>query len=210
MARNKITSDKEIIKYIDSFIIEYPNKKLTSKNICEYMNKDGIPIQTYLLRRYKEAYKYLTSKTEERNEFHETNVVVYKELDVDDFLQRNKNNLKEALIIRDNYYKQISISASKAFSESKNVKETNRQLRCKVKKMEEQIKKLEELKGAEKTVKELKSIIYDIVYPEVANTILENRGLIEKETNAIQNTHEIKAEDFDAETLEILNQLGGE
>lgn len=207
--KKKTTSDEEIIKYIDYFVIEFPSKKVTTKTVAEYMQSCGLKIQPYLIRRYEKAYAYLLSKCEERNAFHEANVVVYKELDVKSFLQNNKANLEEALMARDKYYKQISISAAKAFSEVKSEKEMNRQLREKNKALLNKVEQLEKLKVAEEQVKELKAILYDIVYPEVANTILEQRGLLEKETETVKNTHEISVEDFDAETLDILSKLGG-
>ena len=74
--KKKTTSDEEIIKYIDYFIIEFPNKKLTTKTVAEYMQSCGHKIQPYLIRRYEKEYAYLLSKCEERNAFHDANVVV--------------------------------------------------------------------------------------------------------------------------------------
>ncbi|MBK5261109.1 MAG: hypothetical protein JJE17_00875 [Peptostreptococcaceae bacterium] len=187
MARiKKITTD-ETKRYIDEFCLNCSIAKLTIPALGKFIRDKGIDVADYIIRRDKEARKYIDGIKENDTEKHHTKVVAYHCLDVDKFLNRHRSitELRKALTERETYYSSISYSAAFAFEENKKLSSQIKQLEEKnreiEKKMAEKIEKIERSYSKEKDaiITKLNRIINDYIYPEVANALLQKEGILE-------------------------------
>jgi septal ring factor EnvC (AmiA/AmiB activator) len=128
---------------------------------------------------------------------------------MDSFLMKNNTNekLKKAIIERENYYRKVTNSASYSFKE-------NKHLKCQVNELKNQISKIKTKldkavnseSSSEKDNKrysdenqKLRDIINTYVYPEIANQLLKENGLI-KNNSDIVDSEIIKKEIFSSES----------
>ena len=104
---------------------------------------------------------------------------------MESFRLGTKEKLKEAIIIRDRYYANVASRAAEAIRE-KNIAEE------KVKKMEGRITELEEqincvqakadnadIRKKNEVISKLRGILYSYIYPDAANAILKEQGVLE-------------------------------
>lgn len=198
MARKKSYDIKAILGLLNEYKIENPGLKVTIPSFGSYIRNKGYDIKDHTLRRDDEFRQYLeeVNKGEENETLND--LVTYKTIDVDSFLEENNNKakLKEAIINRDRYYANISLNAVKAIKEKKLLKNKNEKLEEKIKDLEGTIEKLkeeisnkktlnEEIKEKNRTIIALKNVLEDYIYPDAANAILKKEGIIDTVNNIV-------------------------
>lgn len=220
MARNKLITDKILFEMIQKFLVLECNNnasKLKLPKIVKFINENGYPsYRVESLRRNPAAREYIEAIKNIGNGFVEELSVTYKTLDIDSFIDNNKTraSLKRALADLDCYYRKIADSAveiqkkfiamskeqEKQLDQKKILNINFQENTAKIKLLEEQIQE------KEKEVLKLRSIINDYVYPEIANALLAQEGLLLKPKNVINleklNKNIITA-DSDITTAEI-------
>ena len=207
MARMKKICTGEILAFVDQYMLENPDEKITLPKLGEFIRSQGRNVADYLIRRDKQAVQYIQEKRHGSLEVALQTVAVYQILDVDNFLDRNKSpvKLKTALMERDRYYKGIALSATKLFKQYDALRqelESEKQKSASLEKanadLKQRLKKGEERKTNE-TINKLKQIIKTYVYPEIANEILQKEGLIDFVGNRV-NTSVFEKEKVDVNT----------
>jgi hypothetical protein len=207
----KIESNK-LISLIDQFYAERcfdDNELLKIPEIGKYIRSKGYDVADYIIRRNSEAKSHIKELKEDTEEAHMYTVTVYRDIDMDSFLMKNntKEKLKKAIIERENYYRKVTNSASYSFKE-------NKHLKCQVNELKNQISKIKTKldkavnseSSSEKDNKrysdenqKLRDIINTYVYPEIANQLLKENGLI-KNNSDIVDSEIIKKEIFSSES----------
>lgn len=128
---------------------------------------------------------------------------------MDAFLVKNntKEKLKKAFKERENYYREITHSASYSFKENRRLEQLVRELKKRIKESEEELenikKKSIDISSDNRNYKsenqKLREIIDTYVYPEIANELLKKQGLL-KNIAGIINPNVIESEIATAET----------
>ena len=187
MSRTKTYNTKEVIGYLNEYRIENPGLKISIPKFGTYLRGKGCDVQDHTLRRDEEFKKYLEEINKEESNERFNELITYKTIDVDAFIEKNNNKvkLKEALINRDRYYADIAARATEAIHEKNECLEKMRKSDAETAKLKEQIKKLEEKK--DEIITALKSIIDDYIYPNAANAILRKEGILKIENNIIDD-----------------------
>lgn len=212
MARKaKIDSDT-LISLIDQFYAEKCDGdagQLKIPQIGEYVRSKGYDVADYLIRRNKEAKAYIKKLKESTEEIHIYTVAVYRDMDMDAFLMKNntKEKLKNALKERENYYRKVTNSAAYSFKEKKRLEQQVKELKKQTIELKEGLETVV-AKGADigsdnrkykSENRKLRKIIDTYVYPEIANQLLKQQGLM-KNTTRIINPEVIENEIVTAET----------
>jgi ribosomal protein L16 Arg81 hydroxylase len=123
-------------------------------------------------------------------------------------MKNNTNEkLKKAIIERENYYRKVTNSASYSFKENKHLKCLVNELKNQISEIKKEIKMtLISESSLEKDNKryidenrKLRDIINTYVYPEIANEILKENGIV-KNNSDIVDSEVINKEVFNSET----------
>lgn len=199
MARNKSIPDDRLIALIHSyFTIECKKDvtKLKFPDITAYITAHGYPdYQVTTLRRTQAAREYIESLKEAEEKTAEVNVAAYKTLDIDEFLENHqpRARLRQALADLDNYYHAVADSAAMILEKGKQyqdrisyLEKELRKLKGIIKQLEEQIETLKEewkRTGLEKN--SLSEYIKTYTYPDIANRLLMDDGLVEEKDNTV-------------------------
>jgi hypothetical protein len=189
MGRNKKITTQELIKYAEEYLIENPGCKLTIPLLGNFIRSKTRheDIHDYLIRRNHELRDYISKlNSSDRAAFHKT-VVTFRALDIDQFIEHNrtKDKMRNALYQRDVYYMSVSTSAVAIIEDNKKLIEKNNRLQEYVDSLKAELcakdKKVAKAITKEKddTIKKLKKIIDDYVYPDVANMLLQKEGVLE-------------------------------
>jgi hypothetical protein len=191
MARKKMIETDALLSLIDEFYTLKCDREaslLKIPAIGEYIRSKGFTVQDYLLRRNDDVRNYIDKLHTTLEETHIKTVSVYRDIDIDAFLQKNctTSKLRKALIEREYYYREITDSAAHSFKENKRLEQESRELK---KQNNELSLELDEKSKAVSTFvsnnrlltkenKVLREIINTYVYPEIANELLKKSGLI--------------------------------
>lgn len=207
MARQKAITDEELLKYISEYHLQNPTRKLEIPKIGEYIRSKGKNIADYIIRRNPKARELIDSYNDKDETEMNARVVAYHQLDADQFIRKNpsREKLVEAITKRDAYYAQIASYAASAISQKKKYEETNQKLKAENDQLKAQMSKLvekadkKESRKKDEIIRKLKHIIYDSVYPDIANALLEQEGIlnvVEQITNpAVLKENVIKADE---------------
>lgn len=127
MARTKTYQTKELIAWLNEYKIENPGIKVTIPKFGVYLRSKGKDIQDHTLRRDEEFREYLQNSNDEENSKNFNDLVTYKTIDVDSFMEKNNNKgkLREALINRDRYYANVAAKGAEAIKEKKRMSGKN-------------------------------------------------------------------------------------
>lgn len=191
MGRKADYTQEELNGWLNKYLVEKCNSDtalLSIPKLGQYLRENGVDIADYTLRRNL----ILRNKIDEyKNNFHadlEEIVFGYKTLDVDLFLNNNtsKSALKESLIALDNTYNRSMIAAMQFAKENKKFKTKNEELKEKNDELENELKVVkDDLEDDKKQLLELKRenqklkrLIKDYVYPEIANELLKQEGIV--------------------------------
>jgi hypothetical protein len=191
MAKKKLSTE-ELIFHIDKYFYEINHEQikcLKYTDIAEYLSKaTGFAILEYDIRRNKEIASYVQGLKSQARKAIEKDTIVFVPLDVSKFINKNGNPnlLKRALLERDQYYKGICESACTTVGEGirLNKKMTdliaaNKVLKTEGQKMTDDLATAqEEIKILKNQIKRMKDILRENVYPEIANELLREMGLL--------------------------------
>lgn len=202
MARKKSIETDTLISLIDQFYVEKCNSNATRLKIPEigkYVRSNGYDAADYVIRRDQKARSHIKHLQEATEEIHIHTVAVYRDMDIDAFLQKNntEEKLKKALKERENYYREVTHSASYCFKEYKNMRQQLQELRKHIAEMETALEN-EKRDNSENDItnerlrkenKILHEIIDTYVYPEIANELLKKQGVIKNTAEIISTDH---------------------
>ena len=110
--------------------------------------------------------------------------ISYKTLDVENFMRTNRTPraMKAALMELNRHYKRIVKVALQFKDEAETLRERNKKVELKIEKAENEEKEMKELQDE---VVKLRSILKTSVYPEIANELLREEGLLKSDTKVI-------------------------
>lgn len=186
--------------------------------IGKYVRSKGYDIDDYLIRRYKGARAHIKELQESTEEIHIHTVAVYRDIDMDEFLAKNntREKLKNALKERENYYREITHSAAYSFKENKRLELLEKNSKKRVEELEKELEAIEsksanlssDSRNYKSENRKLREIIDTYVYPEIANELLKQQGLL-KDTTGIVNVKVIENEivTADADVTKINNKI---
>lgn len=212
MGRNSSISTEVLINLIEEFYTLKCNRDasvLKIPAIGSYIRSKGYPVKDYILRRNEFAREYIDKLRTTTEETHIRSVSVYRDIDLDLFLQKNNtlSKLKQALTEREGYYREITNSAAYSFKENKvikveliEIKKLNNKLKLE---LNQEIENSKIIKSKNRQLtsenKQLREIIDTYVYPEIANELLKKSGLI-NETAGVVNENIINNTIVSADT----------
>lgn len=213
MGRKAILSDDKMVELLEQFFIEKCEKNPSMIKIpafAEYIRNSGYPdVKDYIVRRNEAVRERIEQLKESTEEEIIKSAVVFRNMDIDEFLAHKTSpaTLKKALMERDEYYRHLSISANYCIKENKileqkviSLEKENERITVEKETAEKELelckKQVQELKDIQN---KLRSFIDTYVYPEIANELLKQDGLI-KETAGIVSTDVIENKLIDAGT----------
>jgi len=212
MGRKAKIESSKLISLIDQFYAEKcidDNEQLKIPEIGKYVRSKGYDVADYIIRRNSEAKRHIKELKEDTEEVHIYTVTVYRDIDMDSFLMKNNTNqkLKRAITERENYYRKVTNSASYSFNENKQLKRQISKLKKQISEIKVNLNKAENTKSEiendnKKYIAEnrkLRDIINTYVYPEIANQLLKENGLV-KNNSDIVDSEVINKEVFNSET----------
>lgn len=190
MARRKHIEDVEIIEHFEKYLQEECSNNVTLFKIPrfgDYLRKNGFPsVADTTLRRntgFREVLAERKAKYDEEEEEYRT-VITYKTIDVDSFMATNRtpNAIRTGLSELNLYYKKVAEAALE-------FKNENEKLQDETEKLKEQIQQLIQKETSRKALEteniKLRALIKSIVYPEIANELLKEEGILQSEQQVI-------------------------
>lgn len=198
MARPTKMDSEIMLSFAQQYFAEKCNgniELLTIPKIGEYIRLHGHDIQDHLVRRNRKIKDYINSLKEQNEKATITTVAVYKDIDIDDFIKKNRTerSLKKALVERQNYFMNVASSATLIFEENKKLKKKVDQLEKEISLLEQELEstafaKKEALTGfhdARRRVRILQDLVETYVYPEIANELLMQNGILKKSESMV-------------------------
>ena len=190
MARRKHREDVEIIEHFEKYLQEECSNNVTLFKIPrfgDYLRKNGFPsVADTTLRRntgFREVLAERKAKYDEEEEEYRT-VITYKTIDVDSFMATNRtpNAIRTGLSELNLYYKKVAEAALE-------FKNENEKLQDETEKLKEQIQQLIQKETSRKALEteniKLRALIKSSVYPEIANELLKEEGILQSEQQVI-------------------------
>lgn len=221
MARKVKVESDTLISLIEQYYAEKCDGDATQLKIPQigsFARSKGYDIADYLIRRNEEARAYIQKLQETSEEIHIHTVAVYRDINMDDFLAKNntKEKLKNALKERENYYRELSNSAAFSFKENKCLVLQEKTLKKHIEELEKELEAVQDKSSDLSTDsriykaenRKLRDIIHTYVYPEIANELLKQQGLL-KDTANIVNPVVVDSEivTADADITKINNKI---
>lgn len=219
MARKSLIDDKTLIGLIDIYFTEECHgnvSRLTYAEIGQYIRANGYPeIKNYIISRNTAAREYI-DQLKEQNEISLTTLVSYRTLDVEDFLAKNpgKRKLTVALTSLSGYYKTIAESSVKIFKKFREYEDEISYLKVELDRKSGEVEKLKtknsELKHNNSELRSknssLQTALNKYVYPEIANKLLTDEGVISLPSDhIIEDPEVIKADNAIPFTRSLLS-----
>ena len=205
MARRKHIEDVEIIEHFEKYLQEECSNNVSLFKIPrfgDYLRKNGFPsVADTTLRRntgFREVLAERKAKYDEEEEYR--TVITYKTIDVDSFMATNRtpNAIRTGLSELNLYYKKVAEAALE-------FKNENEKLQDETEKLKEQIQQLIQKETSRKALEteniKLRALIKSSVYPEIANELLKEEGILQSEQQVI--TDEFMANNILTADLEI-------
>lgn len=190
MARRKHIEDVEIIEHFEKYLQEECSNNVTLFKIPrfgDYLRKNGFPsVADTTLRRntgFREVLAERKAKYDEEEEEYRT-VITYKTIDVDSFMATNRtpNAIRTGLSELNLYYKKVAEVALEFKNENEKLQDENEELK-------EQIQQLLQKETSRKALEteniKLRALIKSSVYPEIANELLKEEGILQSEQQVI-------------------------
>lgn len=190
MARRKHIEDVEIIEHFEKYLQEECSNNVTLFKIPrfgDYLRKNGFPsVADTTLRRnngFRELLAERKAKYEEEEEEYRT-VITYKTIDVDSFMATNRtpNAIRTSLSELNLYYKKVAEAALEFKNENEKLQDENEELKEQIQQL---IQKETSRKALETENIKLRALIKSSVYPEIANELLKEEGILQSEQQVI-------------------------
>lgn len=189
MARRKHIEDVEIIEHFEKYLQEECSNNVSLFKIPrfgDYLRKNGFPsVADTTLRRntsFREVLAERKAKYDEEEEYR--TVITYKTIDVDSFMATNRtpNAIRTGLSELNLYYKKVAEAALEFKNENVKLQDENEELK-------EQIQQLLQKETSRKALEteniKLRALIKSSVYPEIANELLKEEGILQSEQQVI-------------------------
>lgn len=190
MARRKHIEDVEIIEHFEKYLQEECSNNVSLFKIPrfgDYLRKNGFPsVADTTLRRntgFREVLAERKVKYDEEEEEYRT-VITYKTIDVNSFMATNRtpNAIRTGLSELNLYYKKVAEAALEFKNENVKLQDENEELK-------EQIQQLLQKETSRKALEteniKLRALIKSSVYPEIANELLKEEGILQSEQQVI-------------------------
>ncbi|MFS9317668.1 hypothetical protein QM366_02015 [Streptococcus parasanguinis] len=190
MARRKHIEDVEIIEHFEKYLQEKCSNNITLFKIPrfgDYLRNNGFPsVADTTLRRntgFREVLAERKAKYDEEEEEYRT-VITYKTIDVNSFMATNRtpNAIRTGLSELNLYYKKVAEAALEFKNENVKLQDENEELK-------EQIQQLLQKETSRKALEteniKLRALIKSSVYPEIANELLKEDGILQSEQQVI-------------------------
>lgn len=189
MVRRKHIEDVEIIEHFEKYLQEECSNNVSLFKIPrfgDYLRKNGFPsVADTTLRRntsFREVLAERKAKYDEEEEYR--TVITYKTIDVDSFMATNRtpNAIRTGLSELNLYYKKVAEAALEFKNENVKLQDENEELK-------EQIQQLLQKETSRKALEteniKLRALIKSSVYPEIANELLKEEGILQSEQQVI-------------------------
>ena len=191
MGRPKLISDEELIKSFDAYYIEVLRGNINYFKFSEFetylrkQNHEGITAR--LLRR-NEALRAHMDELKVTAESEDNPVLVFKDIDVDTVVRKSSSvgYLREFLSNLNKHYKNVYECAQMVYHENQKLKKQIKSLKeekSDLAKLHETVKQSKkddrtEINTLREDNRKLLGIIVTYVYPEIANAMLKEKGLL--------------------------------
>lgn len=188
MARKKYIDDEELVLLFEQYLQEQCSndpKAFKIPQFGNYLRNNGFPqVADTTIRRNKEFRQALNDKLELFEDDSYQTVITYKTLDVERFLMTNRTPkaIKSALVELNGHYKRIVDAAIAYKDEVESLKKRMEELKSEVAQLkeskfvfDEQARANKELEGENK---KLRNLLKTSLYPEIANELLKEEGLL--------------------------------
>ena len=199
MPRTKVVNDSALFKLIDQHLLvecKGDARKLKLPEIADYVRKSGYPrYAVESLRRNKAAREYINTLKAVAPDKAFVHVVSYKTLDVTSFLQKNQTTatLKEALTALDVSYKNIAESAVEIYNRMEDTSKKMEALSAEIESLKAKNTELMntiaglniEHRALRSENKLLRSVVDTYVYPDIANELLSEVGVLKKVNSCV-------------------------
>ncbi|HFI0214040.1 TPA: hypothetical protein ACGO10_000194 [Streptococcus suis] len=192
MARRRLISDEDLFEKFEEYVINECSNDISLFKLPkfgDYLRTTGFPeVTDTTLRRNKKFRLTIEKRKAEAEDEEFQTIITYKTLDIDSFMMTNRTPraIRSALVELNKYYKRIVEVALKYKDEAEVLVIEN-------KKIQEQLQTAtsnsEERKALIDENNELKSIIKTTVYPEIANELLKEEGLLKSENRIISDEY---------------------
>lgn len=196
MPRNKSINTEELIRLVTDFRKQSGGKKVKIPEFGAFIRAGGYEVQDYTIRRNTEFMKYLTALNTDEEENIYSELVAYRTMDAEAFLAKNhaRVELVKALTKRDQYYARVAQIAADAIRSKreteKKLEEANEQIKALEAAVREADKRAESAVNKEKDekIRKLRNLLKNYVYPDMANALLAQEGILEVPASEIQNS----------------------
>lgn len=216
MSKQPIISDVQLLEGAEKFFYEECEgnlKKFTNLNLAEYLSSYyGLDIKEHHLKRREVLKEFVRNAKRDKIKVKMAQNIVYKTLNVDEFLYKNNtpSKLRKALLDLDLKYESISKAAREAIekelelsSKNNTLTKENTELKSKIKLLETENDKVKEQRNnyisentrLKETIQYLKSLFEEMVYPEVAESLLKDIKFTQNEENLILKDIELMIQD---------------
>ena len=198
MARKSKINTQTLILLISQFLTEECDNDASMLKIPEigsYIRSKGYDISDYLIRRNEDAREYIRSLQKDTKHAYMNHVSVYRDMDIDAFLTKNntKERLVRALKEREGYFKEVAVSAAHAFKQNKSLQNKIIELESQVATLQKETTGIQDknsslstgIKDCQAENKKLRDIIDTYDYPEIANELLRQQGLLKNTANIV-------------------------
>ena len=197
MARKKSITDDELIHLFEQYLISQCSCDLSLVKIPrfgDYVRNHGYQnVADTTIRRNKRFRNFLKeSEIKYQDENYEA-VITYKTIDPDNFMAKNRapDAMKRALVEISQYYKKIANIAASYKQEADKLRSLNSELQSTNEDLKQKLQRENELIDENQ---KLLQIIKTSVYPEIANELLKEEGLLKYSQKVI-------SEDFLADNI---------
>lgn len=188
MARKKYIDDQELLLLFEHYLLEHCSNNPRLFKIPQfgnYLRNNGFPqVADTTIRRNKEFRQALNDKLELFEDGTYQTVITYKTLDVERFLTTNRTPkaIKSALVELNGHYKRIVDAAIAYKDEVESLKKRMEELKSEVAQLKESKYVFDEQARANKELegenKKLRKLLKTSLYPEIANELLKEEGLL--------------------------------
>lgn len=185
MARPRLTDTDALIKAAEKYAAMHPGMRIRVSKLGAMIRGNGIPVKDVNIRRNKEFMAYLEELNSKVEKETDAKTIVFEPVDPELFLQRNRNReqLKKAIMDRDAYYGGICRIATSAAQEKKRLERQNasliRQNEEKQAEIDKLSKKLRTFRDQSAALLKMKKVMEMYVYPDAASAILQKAGIID-------------------------------
>ena len=188
MARKKYIDNQELLLLFEHYLLEHCSNNPRLFKIPQfgnYLRSNGFPqVADTTIRRNKEFRQALNDKLELFEDDTYQTVTTYKTLDVERFLTTNRTPkaIKSALVELNGHYKRIVDAAIAYKDEVESLKKRMEELKSEVAQLKESKYVFDEQARANKELegenKKLRKLLKTSLYPEIANELLKEEGLL--------------------------------